>query len=324
VRDVERLEGPMLTWRFVKSAALVLPVALIAVSMPRATTLPTLSTLQTSLRQSWTEALLPPAPDPAIGDMGFGLASNELRGQTNCGAIGWDQTDITSETPCFFGDLTAKRSIVVVGDSQAGQWMPTMDSWGKQHGWKVYRVVKNGCAPWQDMPGAWTNCQVFQKWEVQTILSLRPEVVIGAGMEKSGQANAVTLPVAMLTKAFEDFAAAFTPIHAKVLIMQNTPWFFAVGDPDACLSANPSSIKRCNHDARSVVVNQQMSSALGAAVRTKTISVVPVDELLCTASTCPVVVGKFNLYGDMWHFHEAWGRHIVKAFDQLIEPALHK
>jgi hypothetical protein len=284
--------------------------------------LPAISTLQASLRQSASLATLPAAPNPAIGDMGFGLASSDLRGQTDCGAIGWDQTDITSETPCFFGDLTAKRSIVVVGDSQAGQWMPTMDSWGKSHGWKVYRVVKNGCAPWQDAPGAWAGCQTFQKWEVQTILALHPKVVIGAGMEKSGQNGAVVLPVTMLTKAFEDFAAEFKPIHAKVLVMQNSPWFFAVGDPDACLSAHPTSIKKCNHDARSLVVNQQMASALADAARTKAISVVPVDQLLCTASTCPIVVGKFNLYGDMWHFHESWGRHIAKAFDQLIEPVL--
>jgi hypothetical protein len=310
--------------RIVKVGLLVLAVALSAPLIPRVATLPTLSTLQTSMRQSWSEVVLPGALEPTIGDMGFGLASSELRGQTNCGAIGSDQTDITSETPCYFGDLTAKKSIVVVGDSQAGQWMPTMDSWGKLFGWKVYRLVKNGCAPWQDMPGAWTNCQVFQKREVQAILALHPNVVIGAGMEKSGQGGAVTLPVAMLTKAFEDFAAEFKPIHAKVLIMQNTPWFFTVGDPDACLSTNPSSITHCNHDARSAVVNQQMLSALAAAARTKAVSVIPVDQLLCTPYTCPVVVGKFNLYGDMWHFHEAWGRHIARAFDQLIEPELPK
>jgi hypothetical protein len=281
--------------------------------------LPTLSQLGGELTLSYGQKTLPQKPDPRIGAFDFGVRKNEIYGQTGCGQIGPDTTDIRSETPCTFGDRTATRSVLVVGDSQAGMWIPTFDTWGIEEHWKVYRLMKLACTPWTD-PTTWSNCLAWRKFVIKEILLVKPTVVVAAAMEDTKQDKSVSLAPSKIESSILGFEKEISKSHAKVFIMQSVPWFFAEGSPETCLAAYPTEVSKCNHDSPDTVLAGSMEEAISLAAATGKVSELEVDQLFCTAQACPVLVGSYNLYIDEFHFQAPWGRYIAKAFSQVFSP----
>jgi hypothetical protein len=281
--------------------------------------LPTLSQLGGELSLSATQTALPKSPDPKLGVFEVGVRSSELYGQRDCGQVGSDLTDIKSEVPCTFGDRTATRSVLVVGDSQAGMWIPTFDTWGIKEHWKVYRLMKLACTPWTD-PTTWPNCDAWRKFVVREILRLKPSVVVAVAMEETKQHGSIALKPTRLESYIMGFVAAISRAHAKVFVMQSIPWFFSQGSPDTCLASYSTDIQKCNDDSPSTVLSSSMEEAVSLAAATGKVSALDVDQLFCTDKACPVLVGNYNLYYDAWHFQEPWGRYIARAFSQIFDP----
>lgn len=51
------------------------------------------------------------------------------------------------ETECWIGDSNAKETVLLFGDSFAGQWEPFWDDFGKHEGLKIRSVTTNWCYP---------------------------------------------------------------------------------------------------------------------------------------------------------------------------------
>lgn len=285
---------------------------------------PPLSVLATSLAAAQAERVLPRSTDPSITDVLTGVDTADLHGQTGCGNVGPDSSDIARERPCTFGDRSAHRELVVVGDSMAGAWVPTLDAWGRTARWKVVRLVKDGCPPWVTVirysPAA---CIAFNKFEVRTINALKPEAVFAVGLRYRGQLTMSRNPAGVAT-TIEAFATEIRPSKALVFVPQNTPWFFGRGSPLTCLAAMPRSIAPCNRDPRTAVVEPAMLRGIEAAANSTRITDVPVDQLFCNARSCPVLVGTYLVYADDHHFSRVWALHISRAFGQVFDPLLQR
>jgi hypothetical protein len=283
---------------------------------------PSLASLSKSIELAQAERTLPRTTDPPITQVSFGVDAAELHGQKDCGDVGADISDIARERPCTFGDRLASRTLVVVGDSLAGAWVPTLDEWGRSAGWKVVRLVKDGCPPWVTVirytPD---NCVAFNKFEVRVINALKPEAVFAVGLRYRGQLTMSTNPRGVAA-TIEEFANEIRPSKARVYVPQNTPWFFGLGSPLVCLAASPGSIASCNRDARSKVVEPAMLRGIEAAAKSGRITEVPVDQLFCSTRSCPVLVGDELLYADDHHFSRVWALHIWRAFGQVFDPVL--
>ncbi len=287
--------------------------------------LPTLTKVESLLAAAGKESTLPNPTIPALGSGFSGPSVPELNGQSNCGAIAGAPADITSETPCVFGDPSATRSLVIVGDSEADTWVPTLDTWGQGEKWKIYRLVKDGCAPWDDsIDSGWAACQTFKKFEITEILALKPNVVIADGMAVTGQTGPVTINVTKEADAIEGFATEIKSIHATVLIPNNLPWEYQYPSPQTCLAANTSNIKTCNNYSRSSVVSSSMASAILKASSSKKVTELPTDELVCSPSKCPIVEANRLIMADNHHITSEWGEFIASAFNQIISPHLPK
>jgi hypothetical protein len=105
-----------------------------------------------------------------------------------------------------------------------------------------------------------------------------------------------------------------------VLVPQNTPWFFGIGSPLTCLVADPSNVGRCNRDARGKVVESAMLRGIGIAAAAHTVTAVPVDQLFCGTTICPVLVGPHLVYADDHHFSRVWALYIARAFGVIFDP----
>ena len=46
---------------------------------------------------------------------------------------------------CIYGDKKAEKLMYVIGGSHAEQWMAPLDELGKEHGFRVVPIVRQGC-----------------------------------------------------------------------------------------------------------------------------------------------------------------------------------
>jgi hypothetical protein len=85
---------------------------------------------------------------------------------------------------CPLGDTSARRTVVAVGDSHIGQWLPALDLLGEQRGFKVIPLIKLSCAPYdvrhaiEEVDGEYTQCTKFRAWAGRKIAGWRPAAVV--------------------------------------------------------------------------------------------------------------------------------------------------
>lgn len=309
----------VLDWLRLAAVAAAAAILLTTSPAPATAPPPSLAKPVAALRAAPSTKTLPTTTDPPVQQVWTGVDTVELNGQKGCGNVGGDSANISSEVPCTFGDRTATRSVVVVGDSMAGAWIPAFDLWGQAQHWKVVRLVKDGCPPWTTHVTA-PQCLAFRAFEVRTINTLRPNAVFAVGLQDRGQVTMETTKPSLVAATIEGFAKELRPSRAKVLVPQNTPWFFGIGSPLDCLVANAADVRTCNRDARAKVVEAAMLHGIGIATADHFVTAVPVDQLFCTTTICPVLVGNHIVYADDHHFSTVWAEYVSTALGTILDP----
>jgi peptidoglycan/LPS O-acetylase OafA/YrhL len=85
---------------------------------------------------------------------------------------------------CSFGPAQSARTVVLFGDSHAGQWFPAVEQAFVPHGWHLIVMTKSGC-PAVDAPfvynrigRVYTECDVWRRSALARIAILRPDLVV--------------------------------------------------------------------------------------------------------------------------------------------------
>lgn len=199
-------------------------------------------------------------------------------------------------------------------------WMPTLDAWGQSQHWKIVRLVDFGCVPWTERPPFVQNCAKFDAMVARWIRQHKPQIVFPVGLVMSSQSTWVDVSGQQMAREIEWMTASWKPSGARVLVPQSIPWFYNYDFPQECLATYPRAVRKCNDDPRSQVVSAGMRAGMSIAAKAGAIEVVPTEQLFCTSTTCPVLVGPWIVYADQHHFARTWGAHIERAFAAVFDP----
>ena len=96
-----------------------------------------------------------------------------------------------------------------------------------------------------------------------------------------------------------------------MLLITDTPSFPA--DPPTCLSANIDNADACGSD-RSTAIDEPWAAAEALAAKEVGATVVDVNDYLCTANRCGVIIGATLVYRD--------AHHLTATFSQKLGPVL--
>lgn len=133
--------------------------------------------------------------------------------------------------PCWYGDLSAKRIVVLVGDSNAGSWAPVLSLALKQLKFKLADFVYPGCtSQFIKLTSApvgtsdnWQRCNLFHKRVVNTIEGLHPMAIISAQLGEGFSGNPASfLPFAKNWKKTFNLLTSNSP-HTIRILMGTTP-----------------------------------------------------------------------------------------------------
>lgn len=217
---------------------------------------------------------------------------------------------------CTFGDTTATRTVALVGDSHAQQWLAALLGVAKSDHFKITTHVSSGCnmAPVRQLGGnaAWIDgCAQWQAGTMATVIRERPDLVVLSdrtflGIQGVPKAESSAAYTAADEKVLRQFAAAGIP----VLVIRDaaTP---QVSIPQ-CIDAHHTDMAACD-GTRSWIRPDPWAAAVDN-INDARVQVVDLNDHLCTATTCPAVIGDMIVYYD--------DSHMTTTFNATLAPYL--
>lgn len=217
---------------------------------------------------------------------------------------------------CPFGDPGADRSIVVIGDSHARAWGPTLSGIGKQHGYAVYQFVYSGCPantvtrPDPEGGGEWTECADFKAWALQQVADMGPALVVvannayrGESMAEGRQERGLAEELALLQESAD-----------RVVMLGNVPKLER--SPGVCLSRRDADLGDCVFAPLPPTVKGQhrfrdVADAAG-------VEFVDAQRWFCADGQCPPVVGRIVPLRDREHISVEYAEELAAPLAAVL------
>jgi hypothetical protein len=210
----------------------------------------------------------------------------------------------TTSPPCAYGDLQSATRVVLLGDSHAVQWFPALDAIATRRRWRLEDLTKTICPPllihlWQPGWGrAYTECDTWRAGALRRIRAEHPALVVLGVARHYGPEYRIHVYDRTWLDGLAAVVRTLRDDRAAVLVMGPTPK--PQRDVPDCLADHLSRATRCG-TARATAVD-----ASGAAAERRTVehaggSYAEVPDWLCTAQSCPPILGDALLYRDDNH-----------------------
>ncbi|WP_420174653.1 acyltransferase family protein [Luteococcus sp. OSA5] len=249
---------------------------------------------------------------PALADLKQDLTTIQTNG---CA----DNTKAASTASCWGGDPSAKRVLVLFGDSHASHWWPAWDAIGRQEGYRVLGLTANACPindlgerPTNRTPKQHRSCQDFRDAAFRTLDELQPEVIVASQTVTEYRVFSPD-PQGFVDRwrTAMPQALAKLPKKSTVLFLGDSPSFDPAHSqtpaPGKCLSEGDAQAGECLIPARmpDVAAVEKLNSAFVQDLGGRYANL---SAPLCTADGCPMVTRNNVLYRDHSHVTSAAAR----------------
>jgi len=224
---------------------------------------------------------------------------------------------------CVYGDPAGTRTMALVGDSHAQQWLPALDLEAKAKGWRLVAWTKAAC-PVADVEvrapqlgnRVYSECLQWRDTTMGRIAALHPDMIV-VSQSDSVPGNQVTS-----TQWADATARSVARLGAggiPVVYLLDTPRP-TQSAPD-CVSNNLAKVEACITPRESAYGfpgrHEQVASTL-AAIGVTTVE--PVDWF-CTDRKCPAVIGNMLAYRDASHMSTPYSAYLAPATAPLFAAA---
>lgn len=234
-------------------------------------------------------------------------------------------TDCWSSRPrfrvktCTFGDEAATRNVVLVGNSHAGQWLPTLQVLAEQSGFKITTLLASQCALAQtrqtfDTEEASTACLNWTDEVVARVSDMEPDLVVMTNrisVPVEGEDLRSSLP--FYADAYGRVLGAWQSAGIKVLVLHDTPAPGGANNVPDCVAAAESDYARCQGPRSSWVFPEPAADAV-AALGDPRIRFLDLNDHICEADVCHAVNGGVITYFD--------GSHLTATYAASLAPFL--
>lgn len=236
----------------------------------------------------------------------------------------WTHKLATAPVPCYYGDLTSKKIVVVWGDSNAGMWIPALDPVFKAYGYKIALFGFIGCdtsflpetSSQIGFSGEWKLCNEWHKSLPGAVRKLKPLMVIEASTPIRYYSSAYNAEwVKDMELAFNELTQG-APKTVRVEIGSVPEHTTAA---DKCLASYSSNVQMCDVDYAPAssrydgVLNRDKLIATGSHA-----TLVPTFQWLCYDKKCSPVIGSYLAQLDQDHVSTPYAVWLTQVMEDSL------
>ena len=226
---------------------------------------------------------------------------------------------------CVYGDPEGEQTAMLIGDSHGVMWQPALNRYAQDQGWRLEVHTKGGC-PVIDVPvfkrdirREYAECGDWRERLGRHISKSQPEVVfvglsrdyeLWSGGQVIQSSTARTYWKEKLTELLDTLAAD----AGRVILLAETPTFNY--DPVNCLSSPDNN--DCDGPAFRVL-DSGYAALERAATEATGVELFSINELLCSATTCPVVVDGMPVYRDEDHVTASYMEQLATPIGRMLD-----
>jgi len=299
--------------RIEAAAAAVRPLALVdtaaAASLTRVPSQP-LPAVTAAVRAAEQEAPIPWPLTPPVNR----LRDDFYRFPDGCTPRGRE----TRSRICRLGDTAGSKTIVVIGDSHAQMWMPTVLRMAVRDRWVVIPFVKVSCIP-RTWIGSRRGCGAWYRWARARASALHPDVTLIVG------SWAGTWSPRRAIKTVASLSSVMKRSSGSVIVMGDPPG--QRREPVDCLLDQHSTMKTCSTEATSTQL--QTNAAIESDARRHGIGFVDTKGWFCALTSaprrrqlCPLVVNQTITYVDRGHVSQTYALELAQPFRTAFRAEL--
>lgn len=235
----------------------------------------------------------------------------------------WVYPPFTERRSCTYGDPDSDVSVAVLGNSFAGQWLPSLQQVAERNGWQITTFLASRCTP-STQPDEWeseTDAEGCTQWAEDT----RAEVLEGdfdlvVTSNRNGDPNADTEYPEEWEAGYRSYLKPFDDAGKDVLVIGNNP---IPGDPiPECLDENRSDLTACDGKSEDWVKPDPMvAAATGLGGRIETLEL---TDFFCRNGVCPAVIGGVVVYFDSSHVTATYAKSMAPALERPLVRAVER
>jgi len=294
--------------RIANASAAVRPAALVSSDIAARSSWKPLPAVAAAVAAAKRNAALPWPLTPAVGS----LTGDVYTFPKGCAA----RQGQTSSNVCRLGETGAAKTLVVLGDSHAQMWMPTILRLAKRDSWVVVPLVKIGCVPSSWVHKDWP-CGIWYRWATRRAKAIHPQVslVIGSWAESHAPQTALKGVTALIRDAKR--------FSATTIVVGDSPHQHR--NPVDCLLASGATMRTCASKA-TVPELQSDATVAGVAAKQK-VGFMNVTGWFCARASavailCPLVVNRTISWIDQGHISQTYGLELATPFRNAFRREL--
>ena len=310
------VEGPVRRWRLLEPPVRMLCSAVAVAAL--------LVAASFAVDRVATERL----DEPFLSRLAQARAGRTITPGADCSDV-----EIGGHVLCVFGDPNGGRTVLLVGDSHAGQWAPALDLAAEQLGVRLIVRTYGGCPPMDiyvqrtGFTDSSRACRSFREETKRLIVDLSPDLVIVATADyrsrlidgPSGSPLERGAATTDFVAATSQFADLIREADASLMVILDNPT--QARDPIECL-ARGGSVSECSPSPEAardaIAFGQVLRQALGG----DEVPAFDAAALICVDVSCPVLVGDLIIYADGDHLSQEFTTAQVPLLKDLLEHSL--
>lgn len=213
---------------------------------------------------------------------------------------------------CPVGDEDGARTMVVLGDSHAGQWLPALDEIGREQGYRVLPLIKYGCTPFDvdlETGGrSYGECAAFRGWAAERLREADPEVlVIGTRVLQGNMTAPKPERLETWRAGVDSTLDDLAPVADRTVVLGDVPGLRL--DPIECISDAEATMASCT--SRTFPRIADGNAVMRRQARRHDVTYVETSDLACLEQQCTAVAAGRMVYVDQEHLSRTWVRHVA-------------
>ncbi|MGD0632000.1 MAG: acyltransferase family protein [Terracidiphilus sp.] len=250
---------------------------------------------------------------------------------STCPSVGLLGADVVE---CASGDPASKLTVVLFGDSHAGQWFPAFQEIANQRGWRIILLRKPACPTARlttfsiALNRPYSECDAWREAAMKRIIALRPAAVVIANRQLQNFSPGLKGPDDTWREGSRKTLETLDSAGITTVLLRDTPSpGFDIPD---CMSGDTSWWARKHASGRNpctVVRAKALNEGIfhaeqEAAAGLQHVSILDLSDLFCDAALCPPMKNGLLVYSDESHISEPFARSIAAAVGGRLAPLI--